>query len=53
MTGVPVNQKKADESAPEPLVAAPVAIAGVMVRSADSGEWMPTSYVPRGSNRLY
>ncbi|MGQ0678880.1 MAG: hypothetical protein ACT4OM_04350 [Actinomycetota bacterium] len=25
----------------------------VKVRSSDTGEWLPTKYVPRGSNRHY
>ena len=32
-------------SDPEP------AFAGVRVRRVDTGEWLPTNYVPRGGNR--
>lgn len=53
MTGVPVNQKAAEQGELEPAGVGAPTPAAVMVRSADSGEWMPTSYVPRGSNRLY
>jgi hypothetical protein len=37
----------------QPAAVATPAFSGVKVRSADSGEWLSTNYVPRGSNRLY